>query len=196
MTQHYVFFDCETTGLPRNYKVPATDTGNWPRVIQLAWLVTDPAGVEEESGAHLIQPQGFTIPSNATKIHGITTEKARRDGIQLDTVLELFAKPLSLPEVVLVAHNFSFDFGCVGAEFFRKQGKNPLDGLPSICTMKVSTDVCRIPGPYGYKWPNLAELHFYLFKERLQEAHEALADVRTCARCFFELKNRGIIRGR
>jgi hypothetical protein len=34
----YLFFDTETTGLPSNYKAPATDLNNSPRLVQLAWL--------------------------------------------------------------------------------------------------------------------------------------------------------------
>jgi hypothetical protein len=34
----YLFFDTETTGLPKNYKAPVTDLNNWPRLVQLAWL--------------------------------------------------------------------------------------------------------------------------------------------------------------
>ena len=30
--------------------------------------------------------------------------------------------------------------------------------------MQLSTNFCRIDGPYGYKWPKLSELHYKLFK--------------------------------
>ena len=62
-----------------------------------------------------------------------------------------------------------------------------------ICTMEMSTDYCELPGPYGYKWPSLSELHYKLFNEYFDEAHDAAVDVRACANCFFELKDRGII---
>jgi len=29
----YLFFDTETTGLPRNWKAPVTDLDNWPRMV-------------------------------------------------------------------------------------------------------------------------------------------------------------------
>jgi hypothetical protein len=28
----YLFFDTETTGLPKNWKAPVTDLNNWPRM--------------------------------------------------------------------------------------------------------------------------------------------------------------------
>ena len=35
----YLIFDTETTGLPRNFKAPITDTDNWPRVVQLGTML-------------------------------------------------------------------------------------------------------------------------------------------------------------
>jgi uncharacterized protein YprB with RNaseH-like and TPR domain len=34
----YLFFDTETTGLPKNWKAPVTDLNNWPRLVQFAFL--------------------------------------------------------------------------------------------------------------------------------------------------------------
>jgi len=54
---------------------------------------------------------------------------------------------------------------------------------------------CKIPksSGYGYKWPTLNELHLQLFQEEFTGSHNAGADVEACARCYFELKRRGII---
>ncbi len=93
----------------------------------------------------------------------------------------------------LVAHNMNFDDKIVGAEFLRTGFKNRLTDIPKICTMKISTDYCKLPGPYGYKLPSLSELHYKLFEEYFDEAHDAAVDVRACANCFFELKERGVI---
>lgn len=35
----YLFIDTETTGLPKEYDAPYTDIDNWPRLVQLAWIV-------------------------------------------------------------------------------------------------------------------------------------------------------------
>lgn len=58
--------------------------------------------------------------------------------------------------------------------------------------MKASTEFCKIPGPYGYKWPKLEELYKILFNESFN-AHNALDDIRATARCFWELKNKNVI---
>ncbi|MCX6741278.1 MAG: hypothetical protein NTY61_02675, partial [Candidatus Parcubacteria bacterium] len=35
----YLFFDTETTGLPKNWKAPIEDLDNWPRIVQIAWAI-------------------------------------------------------------------------------------------------------------------------------------------------------------
>ena len=69
----YIIFDTETTGLPRNWNAPITDTDNWPRVIQIAWQLHNDMGELIESKDFLITPEGFDIPYDAEQIHGIST---------------------------------------------------------------------------------------------------------------------------
>jgi DNA polymerase III epsilon subunit-like protein len=189
----YLFFDTETTGIPRNYKAPVTDLANWPRVIQLAFLLTDAAGTPIASQQFLIQPDGFTIPPDATRVHGITTEHARAHGVPLATALGEFAICLRAAKT-LVAHNMAYDENVLGAEFLRAQFPNPLPKTKRFCTMQAATNFCALPGRYGsFKWPNLSELHIKLFGKDFKGAHGALPDVQACAACFFALKAKGII---
>ncbi len=192
----YLFFDTETTGIPRNHDAPASDTANWPRLVQIAWSLTDEKGNELRSQASIIRPNGFEIPASATRVHGITTATAQRLGVEIKRVLTAFSKDLAAAEV-LVAHNAQFDERVVGAEFYRSGRKsNPLSGKKLYCTMRSSTAFCRIPGgPRGFKWPKLQELHRALFGVEFESAHDAVADVRACVRCFFELRRRGVISG-
>lgn len=189
----FTIFDTETTGLPKNYKAPASDLKNWPRMIQIAWAVYDNDQKLVEQKEYIIKPNGFEIPKAASNVHGITTEKALSEGVDLTEVLKDFARVLSKTDY-LIAHNISFDEKIVGAEFIRTKVENNLNNLPKICTMHSSTDFCKIDGQYGYKWPNLTELHYKLFNEGFDGAHDALVDVRACARCFFELVNIGVIK--
>jgi len=68
----YLFFDTETTGLPRNWKAPVTDLKNWPRLVQLAFLVYDEKGTQISAGDFIIKPEGFKIPADVSLIHGIS----------------------------------------------------------------------------------------------------------------------------
>ena len=187
------FFDTETTGLPRDWNAPLRDLDNWPRMVQLAWLLCDEAGNELASANRIIQPQGYTIPREAAKIHGITTERALAEGIALADALDEV-----LPQIekaaVAIAHNISFDEKILAAECLRLGRPHPLLKKPTRCTMKESTHFCALPGRYGdYKYPNLTELHRKLFKTAFQDAHDALADVRACKAAFYELRLRGVL---
>jgi len=187
-----LFFDTETTGLPRNYKAPVTDLANWPRVVQIAWLLTDDGGAEIASAERIVRPDGYVIPPESSRVHGITTERALREGVPLPEVLG-DARAAIDKAAVMVAHNMSFDEKILGAEFLRAGLPNVVEAKTRLCTMQAATDFCALPGRYGYKWPSLAELHARLFNESFDGAHQALVDVRACARCFVELRRLGVM---
>jgi len=188
----YLFFDTETTGLPKNYKAPATDINNWPRMVQLAWHVYNENGNMIDSVDYIIKPEGYMIPKEVSKIHGISTERAIAEGHELQMVLEKFNEQIEKAQF-LVAHNISFDEKIVGAEFVRKQINSQMLSKKRICTMNSSVDYCKLPGPYGYKWPKLSELHKKLFGEYFADAHNAAEDIKATARCFWRLKELGVI---
>ncbi|MBV5303558.1 MAG: 3'-5' exonuclease [Chlorobium sp.] len=188
----YLFFDTETTGLPRNWRAPVTDVDNWPRLVQLAFLYYDEDGHQLSAGDDIIKPDGFLIPSNATRIHGISTERATAEGKPLKEVLHSFQERIAQAQV-LVAHNISFDEKIVGSELIRAGMNNLLESKREICTMRSSTDFCALSGTYGNKWPKLSELHYKLFGTGFEEMHNAAHDIQATARCFWELKRRGVL---
>jgi DNA polymerase III subunit epsilon len=188
----YLFFDTETTGLPRDWRAPVTALSNWPRLVQLAWLLYEKDGKLLSDGNYIIRPDGFTIPTAASSIHGITTEKALAHGAELQKVLQDFVK-LLMTSKYLVAHNMSFDENIVGAELLRTGMKNHLDAKKKICTMKETTHYCGIDGPYGKKWPKLTELHNKVFGENFPDAHDASIDIKITAKCFWELRKRKVL---
>ena len=89
----YLIFDTETTGLPQNWKAPLTNFDNWPSLVQLAWQVHDIEGKLMEAKNYIVKPEGFDIPYNASKIHGISTQRAEKEGMPLVEVLEIFMQP-------------------------------------------------------------------------------------------------------
>ncbi len=191
----YLFFDTETTGLPKSWKAPVSDTGNWPHIVQIAWALFDGNGVQTVFRDHIIKPEGFVIPESAAAIHGISTERALREGGPIAEILKEFSGAI-LSAGRLVAHNMDFDEKMVRVELLRKGMLDVLQEVPAshkICTMKSSTGYCKIPGPYGDKWPKLSELHIKLFGVDFEDQHNAASDVLCCAKCFFELKRHTII---
>lgn len=186
----YLFFDTETTGLPKNYQAPLDDFLNWPRLVQIAWSLYDAVGNHWESNNYIIKPDGFIIPEAATKIHRISQAKALSEGVAVDGALQHFLTDANSAGH-LVAHNIDFDEKIIGSELLRARLTNPFPTAAKICTMKSTVQVCRISNGRGaYKWPNLTELYRYLFNTEFPEAHDALVDVQACAKCFFELKRR------
>jgi DNA polymerase-3 subunit epsilon len=188
----YLFFDTETTGLPGNWKAPLDDLSNWPRLVQLAWLLYDRSGTLLFNADHIIIPEGFNIPQSASDIHGISDEKAQREGSPLASVLSQFMGCIDEADI-LIAHNMKFDETIVGAECLRKDIPNAIFSKKRICTMLTSTSFCKLDGSYGYKWPKLSELYRILFRKDFAEAHNAAVDIRATAQCFWELKKIGIL---
>ena len=189
----FLLFDCETTGLPRTRHFSPESVDEWPRLVQIAWGRCDSHGIVTETRSHIIRPEGFRIPADATKIHGITHAHAFRVGKDLTGVMDEFREAVDRPGTVLVAHNLDYDWGVLASEFVRL-GK-PVSALeiPGICTMKSTTGICRLPRPggFGYKWPTLEELHACLFGRSYEGAHDASHDLEACARCFFKLLQAG-----
>jgi DNA polymerase III epsilon subunit-like protein len=189
--QRILVFDTETTGLPKLRGRPAEDVENWPRVVQLGWAIYDRQGAELELHSAIVRPEGFSIPADAVQVHGITTARAKRDGSALSDVMPPFLKAVRDSDLV-VSHNIEFDRNVVRAEVIRLRLEDPLRRARTFCTQAGSTEFCAIPSARGFKYPRLAELHAKLFGAPMAEAHEVAADIRTCAKCFFELRRRGI----
>jgi DNA polymerase-3 subunit epsilon len=187
-----LFFDTETTGLPKKWKAPVTDLDNWPRLVQLAYLVYDFDGNLIHSCNEIVKPDGFTIPLDTSKVHGITTDIANQRGSKIEEVFELFSIHLKRAKVI-VAHNMAYDEKIIGSELIRLGFQNILDEKVKICTMESTVDLCKINGPYGYKWPKLEELHRFLFNHDFNGAHDALADIQATAKCFWEMFDRKLI---
>jgi len=185
----YLIFDTETTGLPKRWNAPLTDSENWPRCIQIAWQIHDAKGEVVAHEDYLIHPDGFTIPFDSEQVHGISTALAEDQGIPLEEVLEKFHTALDQVDYV-VGHNVSFDRNIMGAEYLRSGLTDALEGKAVVdtCTEETAT-LCQLPGGRGgkFKLPTLSELYHFLFQESFEEAHNATADVEATSRAFLEL---------
>lgn len=190
----YLVFDTETTGLPKNYNAPVSDSDNWPRMVQIAWQLHDENGNLVENQDYIIKPEGYDIPFNAARIHGITTKLANEEGRNLSEVLHEFNEVLKKAKFG-IGQNVEFDYNVIGAEFFRKEIENSLQELPKADTMIFGTDFCQLPGGKGgkFKPPKLEELYEKLYGHKFEEAHNAAADVNATAQVFFEMMRIGVI---
>jgi DNA polymerase III subunit alpha len=191
----FLIFDTETTGTPRNYNAPLSDSDNWPRLVQIAWQLHTASGKLISAHNYIIKPEGFDIPFMAEKIHGISTKRALSEGHDLAKVLELFNQELDKCDY-LVGHNVKFDINIVGAEFFRSGiSTDKLLESKQQDTGELSIGFCKLPGGPGgrLKFPKLSELYEILFEHGFPDAHDAAYDVDATARSYFELLKRKII---
>ena len=189
----FLVFDTETTGLPKNYNAAISDVENWPRVIQLAWALYDREGILIEKRVDLIRPDGWSIPTEPFWIeNGFDQKKSEAEGIPIREALMPFLNKIEVT-THLIAHNLSYDHPVLGAECVREDVRSKNKPI-RVCTKEEATDYCKIPGNYGFKWPTLSELHIRLFGEDFENSHDALADVEACAKCFFELLKKEIIK--
>ena len=192
----YLFFDTETTGVPKDYKAPMSDLNNWPRLVQLAWILCDEEGNEIDSKNLIICPSNFTIPVEASRVHNITTEFALKEGVDLENALGHFTEASKYASTY-VGHNISFDINVVGAELLRVGNSFDIMSKSSVCTMLKTINYCAIPSENpkwnSFKYPKLQELYMKLFGHEFDDAHDAMADIRATKECFFELQRRGII---
>lgn len=190
-----LFFGTESTGLSPEFRPLTADVHNWPRMVQLGYLLYTSDGRLVESGSYIIRPVGYTIPPTG-RVHGIDTERALLEGEELADVLEAFKACMDRAQL-LVAHNMEMQEKIVGCEFERVYGTDLLAAKRRYCTMKDPKVIalCKVePFKYGsYKWPQLAELYATLFNQTYVETHDAGTDVQILAKCFFTLVNRKII---
>lgn len=191
MSDLVCFFDTETTGLPRR----GAPLEQQPRIVQLAASLQGPGGVERGAFKVLVQPLGWSIPDDVAAIHRITTGDCRDAGLPISVALGMLSQLCRLSGLQ-VAHNAKFDREMIDLECERLGKSGPLQNLR--CTAERSTPVLCLPptqkmldaGRTHHKTPNLGECIAHLFGETLEGAHDAMVDVRACARVWWELERR------
>ena len=178
-----LFFDTETTGKVDFNTAP--DRPHQPRLVHFAAMLCDDEQ-EIQSCNLIIKPNGWVIPESAIAIHGITTEHALAVGVDCSVARHIYTRWWNASELV-VAHNSDFDTRVMDGEFLRATPELPFRDV--FCTMRAMTPVCKLPGTYSdYKWPKLQEAYRHCFGIEFDGAHNALADVRACAKIYRWLK--------
>jgi len=184
-----LIFDVETNDLPKNYKAPAKDLKNWPRILQLGAVLCDYEGKVLHEFLYLVKPESWKISKGSYETHGISEQYAIENGYPVTKVLKEFVSVMDDADV-LIAHNLNFDQKVLAAEMHRTGIAPNTRFRMKYCTMKGTTDLLKIKAKWGYKWPQLSELHYYLFSEDFEGAHDALEDCKATARCVAELIKR------
>ena len=199
-----MIFDTETNGLiPKN--VTYHNSNAFPYILQLSYIIYDfksntMVTIEDD----IIKiPTHVEISQEVTNINNIDKNLCESKGEKIKGVLEKFIYNLGRTNI-LVAHNYTFDKTMILAELKRNNlitsqiQKKLLDGY---CTMKNSTNLCKIPSGYhtynnsSFKYPKLIELYNHLFIKNVNnpinldtsKLHNSLCDVIVTMRCYFKI---------
>lgn len=192
-------FDTETTSLPL-WKEPS-DHPDQPHLVQLAMLLIDPETRKERASFNMIiKPGDWTIPEDVIKIHGISNEIASKCGISENIATSIFMS-LRQQSTLIIGHNISFDERIMRIAMLRlgipKESLDALKPITTFCTMKKSEKIVNLPptekmeaaGFTKPKAPKLSEAYSHFFNEELIGAHDALIDIRACARLYWHLQD-------
>lgn len=190
------FFDTETTGIPERNAQWDVDYMTFPHVVQLAWVF----GTREEN--HIIRPDGWTIPDETIEIHGITNEYAQEHGEPFAAVVDKFIQDCADAELIC-GHNIYFDVSIVKANILRELGREYYDAMGAdaalfkgkrIDTMRPTMQWVDARNAAGrVKFPRLSELYAKCFNGETFNAHNALDDVKACARCLPVIAELGLV---
>lgn len=93
------------------------------RIVQIAWVIKCTGESEfARCKSHVVRPDGFDISERATRVHGISTATAAKDGCDLADILQLFITDVlqaCANGAKICAHQFEFDAGVIAAELQR-----------------------------------------------------------------------------
>lgn len=187
-----LLFDTETTGLVvrgGDYTHP-----NQPEPAQIAAILADENKIY--AAINLIVQVTVPIPEVASNIHGVTDEIAAEFGVPRRVALSAF-NGLAKQADRFVCHNFDFDSIVIKALYHRE--KVPVLPMnPNFCTMKASTNLCKIPSPWKrgkdqYKWPKLSEVYeMFIDPAGFEGAHDAMNDVKATYEVWKYLRANGL----
>jgi DNA polymerase III subunit epsilon len=188
-------FDTETTGLPFPRNPSIMETNKWPYIVQLSYLFFDISQNQLIRIAdNIIKiPEEVAISQESIAIHGITRERVRAEGINIQEALRDFNVYLRNADMI-VGHNIAFDKRMIMVESIRNNIHHnfTINNRRKVeyCTMKNSVELCKIPfenpkrARSDYKYPKLSELYYHLFKVQANNLHNSMADVLICFRAY------------
>lgn len=169
-------FDLETTGVD-------VETA---RIVTASVGVLDAAGSVIEGMDWLADP-GVEIPAAASMVHGVTTERARRDGVAAATVVaEVVAalRALLAREIPVTAFNAPYDFTLLDREA-RRHGVEPLaEPAPIVDPLVIDKAVDRFR-----RGKRTLEAAAFYYGVQLDDAHTAGADSVAAGRVAQAIRN-------
>ena len=198
------FYDFETSGFPL-WSKPSGDPGQ-PHIVQCAAVMVETESFKTVGDFCLIaKPDGWDIPKEASDVHGITTEYARKVGVSEGSIV---ATLLAFHGVATtrIGHNQPFDARIMRIALKRFKTELMADSWKageSYCTQKASTPIVKLPptekmlaaGRRGNKTCGLAEAYQHFMGKPMEDAHDAMADVLATMAVYWNLVEQKLTEG-
>lgn len=190
MRAYFLFIDTETTGIPKRWNLPYSETDNWPSAVQVSWMICDENGKEIKRENFYIDDEDLKISFRSFKVHGITKEFLSRNGQKRKSVLEQLSSDIHKYRPLITGHFTEFDIHTLSSDYYRAGLENPFLYSQFYCTMLKSKDYVINPEASYFR---LNQLYEFLFNEKMERSHNAMIDAEATAKCFFEIQKRGQI---
>ena len=173
--ENYIVFDVETNGLG-TFRPPTQE------VTQLAFIKFNKSGKNLHEYSSIIS--GATEINDKIESVKISLEDIKTKGIDIKIALNEFLNAID-ENTKLYAHNAMFDISIIKRECLKYKLNLPKNKI--VCTMKSSTNYCKLKNEYGNKWPSLSELATKL-NIRIDESkfHDALYDCDITKKCVLK----------
>jgi DNA polymerase-3 subunit epsilon len=193
-----LIFDFETTGLP-NFGLPADDPSQ-PRICQVGAALVVEEGDPLTTIDCIIRPDGWTIPFDAARIHGITTERAEAEGVSIIGAMELLMKVWNRAAVI-ASYGMLFDTKMARSELRRMNMPDRFGEKDEFCVLNACRPVCKMAptdrmmaADYrDNKPPKLAEACEIILGRKHEKAHTAIGDVMVTVDLYRWLAKRGLV---
>lgn len=195
-----MFYDSETNGFPL-WSERSSDPRQ-PHIVQAAAILVDEDTRKIVSSFDLTaRPDGWEIPDDVAKIHGITTWRAELVGISERQIVSAVYE-FALIAQRRIGHNEAFDARIMRIALKRFTNNETADSwknMASECTQKLATPIMKLPPTEKMlaakrRHPKAAKLHeayeFFTGK-KLEDAHSAMADTLACMAVYFAIKDLG-----
>lgn len=188
-------YDLETTGFVQK-NLPLHDERQC-KIVQIGAILDDsskPQDEREQMRLDIVIALKSGVPLDASRIHGITTEKSQRIGVSEKTAIDMLLDMIDVADVVVGQNIIDFDNHVVRAVSRRVLGEGyekfePFEGKEMFDTMVAAKPICRIPGKQGgFKKPNLTEIHTHFFGKGFAKAHTAINDVLAARSCYYAIQ--------
>ena len=183
-----LILDTETTGLPRKMVSALTQAENWPHLVSISWIVmeSDTNKILERKN-YVIKPNGWIIPEDSIKIHGITQDFAEKYGADLSDIMKGF---LEVEFDMMIAHNLNYDENVIVNAIKWDTNHPEFEGFKKLkgCTMNLSRKICKIPQKNTklLKNPKLSELYEHVFHQKpdMSSLHGSAYDTKILCDCI------------